>query len=118
MTPNDIICLLVFDGILEESLYDEKVSIFMLLFTVFVWTIIIFVVVKIVTVSNTVRQVVKGEAGRLIADGKINVKLVDKNLLEMEQFRTMLRKQGIFSLREVRDLYWKGGRRTIRTINR
>lgn len=29
----------------------------------------------------------------------------DKNKLEMEQLRTMLRMQGIFSLREVRDVF-------------
>ena len=81
----------------------------MLVFSVVVWAIIIYVVEKIVTISNAARQVVKGEADRLITDGKINVKLMDKNQLEMEQLRTMLRKQGIFSLREVRDLFIEPG---------
>lgn len=109
ITPYDIIYLLVFGGILEESLYDEKVSIFMFLFAVFVWATAIYVVEKAVAISNPLRKVIKGEADRLIDNGKINKKLFDKNQLEMEQLRTMLRRQGIFSLREVRDLFIEPG---------
>ena len=109
MAPYDIIYLLVFGGILEESLYDETVSIFMLLFSVAVWAIAIYAVEKIVTSSDSLRILIKGEADKLISDGKINKKLFDKNQLEMEQLRTMLRQQGIFLLREVRDLFIEPG---------
>ncbi|AMQ04997.1 DUF421 domain-containing protein [Sporosarcina psychrophila] len=109
MTPYDVVYLLVFGGILEESLYDEKVSILLFLFSVSVWAIAIYVVEKVVTISNPLRILIKGEADRLINDGQINKRLMDKNQLEMEQLRTMLRKQGIFSLREVRDLFIEPG---------
>jgi uncharacterized membrane protein YcaP (DUF421 family) len=114
MTPYDIIYLLVFGGILEESLFDEKVSIFMLLFGVAVWAIVIYTIEKLVTKSNKLRILLKGEPDKIIANGKLNKKLIDKNQLEMEQLRTMLRIHGIFSLKEVRDLYIEpGGEITI-----
>ena len=105
MTPYDIIYLLVFGGILEESLFDEKVSILMVLFAVVVWAVVIYAIEKVVTMSNKLRILLKGEPDKIISNGKINKKLIDKNQLEMEQLRTMIRKQGIFSLREVKDLY-------------
>ncbi|QUW22533.1 DUF421 domain-containing protein [Sporosarcina sp. Marseille-Q4063] len=109
MTPYDIIYLLVFGGILEESIFDDKVSIFMLLFGVAVWAIVIYIIEKVVTKSNKLRILLKGEPDKIIANGKLNKKLIDKNQLEMEQLRTMLRMHGIFSLREVRDLYIEPG---------
>jgi uncharacterized membrane protein YcaP (DUF421 family) len=114
MTPYDIIYLLVFGGILEESLFDEKVSILMLLFGVTLWAIIIYIIEELVTKSNKLRILLKGEPDKIIANGKLNKKLIDKNQLEMEQLRTMLRIHGIFSLKEVRDLYIEpGGEITI-----
>ncbi|WP_232319218.1 YetF domain-containing protein [Sporosarcina ureae] len=109
MTPYDVVYLLVFGGILEESLYDEKISILLFLFSVVVWAITIYAIEKLVTLSNPLRIFIKGETDKLIHDGKINKKLMDKNQLEMEQLRTMLRMQGIFSLREVRDLFIEPG---------
>ena len=90
MTPYDIIYLLVFGGILEESLFDEKVSILMILFAVAVWAIVIYAIEKLVTKSNKLRILLKGEPDKIIENGVLNKKLIDKNQLEMEQLRTMI----------------------------
>lgn len=116
MTPYDIIYLIMFGGILEETLYDNKTSIWMFLFSMAVWATAIFVIEKLVARFNSLRILLKGEPDQLIADGKINQKAFKKNQLEMEQIRTMLRQQGIFSLREVRDMYIEpGGQISINT---
>lgn len=109
MTPYDIIYLIMFGGILEEALYDKKVSIWMFLFSITVWAVAIYAIEKLVAKSNRLRILLKGEPDQLISDGKINRKAFKKNQLEMEQVRTMLRQQGIFSLREVRDMYIEPG---------
>jgi uncharacterized membrane protein YcaP (DUF421 family) len=109
MTPYDIIYLIVFGGILEDALYEKKVTIWMFLFSLAVWAIAIFTVEKLVAKFNPLRILVKGEADQLISNGKINRKVFEKNQLEMEQVRSMLRQQGIFSLREVRDMYIEPG---------
>ena len=116
MTPYDIIYLIVFGGILEETLYDNKISIWMFLFSMAVWAIAIFAIEKLVAQFNPLRILLKGEPDQLISDGKINRKAFKKNQLEMEQVRSMLRQQGIFSLREVRDMYIEpGGQISINT---
>ncbi|MCG7345280.1 DUF421 domain-containing protein [Sporosarcina sp. ACRSL] len=109
MTPYDIIYLIVFGGILEESIYDKKVTIWMFLFSLAVWAIAILAVEKLVAKFNPLRILVKGEADQLLSNGKINRKAFEKNQLEMEQVRSMLRQQGIFSLKEVRDMYIEPG---------
>lgn len=109
MTPYDIIYLIMFGGILEESLYDNKISIWMFLFSLAVWALAIYVIEKLVARYYPLRILLKGEPDQLIEDGKLNLKAFKKNQLEMEQVRTMLRQQGIFSLREVRDMYIEPG---------
>ncbi|QTD41977.1 DUF421 domain-containing protein [Sporosarcina sp. Te-1] len=109
MTPYDMIYLLMFGGILEETLYNPKISIWQFLFSLGVWVAAIYVIEKLVTKSNKVRILLKGEPDHLIVDGEINLKLMKKNQMEMEQLRTMLRQQGIFSLREVKDLFLEPG---------
>ncbi|MBD7983277.1 DUF421 domain-containing protein [Sporosarcina sp. Sa2YVA2] len=116
MTPYDIVYLIMFGGILEESLYDSKISVWMFLFSLAVWVLAIFCIEKLVYRFDLLRVVIKGEADQIISDGLINEKLFKKNQLEMEQLRTMLRQQGIFSLREVRDMYIEpGGQISINT---
>jgi uncharacterized membrane protein YcaP (DUF421 family) len=41
----------------------------------------------------------------LIHNGKLHMEELRNNHLEMEQLRTMLRLEGIFSWREIKDLY-------------
>lgn len=109
MTPYDIIYLIMFGGILEETLYDNKTSIWMFLFSMAVWATSIFAIEKLVSIYNPLRILLKGEPDQLISNGKINQKAFKKNQLEMEQVRTMLRQQVFFSLREVRDMYIEPG---------
>lgn len=109
MTPYDIIYLIMFGGILEESLYDNKITIWMFLFSLTVWAVAIYCIEKLVYRFDRLRILLKGEPDQLIANGKINQKSFKKNQLEMEQLRTMLRQQGVFSLRQVRDMYIEPG---------
>lgn len=74
MTPYDIIYLIVFGGILDSTLYDNKISIWMFLFSLAVWATAIFTVEKLVAEFNPLRILIKGEADQLISNGKINRK--------------------------------------------
>ena len=109
LTPFDFIYSIVLGGILEESIYDDKVSSLHLWFAVAVWGLMLFIIEKLSQHYDKIRILLKGESSILIKDGKLNVKELNKNHLEMEQLRTMLRQQGAFSLREVKDLYLESG---------
>lgn len=109
LTPFDFIYSIVLGGILEESIYDDKVNPLHVWFAVAVWGIMLFVIEKLSKRYDKVRLLLKGETSILIRDGEFNVKELEANHLEMEQLRVMLRQQGVFSLREVRDLYLEPG---------
>ena len=109
LTPFDFIYSIVLGGILEESIYDNKVSPLHLWFAVAVWGILLFIIEILSQKYDKIRILLKGEASILVKDGALNVQELNKNHLEMEQLRIMLRQQGVFSLREVKDLYLEPG---------
>lgn len=109
LTPYDFIYTIVLGGILEESLFDEKVKITHFLFAIALWAVLIFIIEKAAKQWNPIRVLLKGEPVQLISDGKLDMKKFNKHNLEMEQLRSALRKQGVFSLREIRDLFLEPG---------
>ncbi|AXI08023.1 hypothetical protein CUC15_03075 [Oceanobacillus zhaokaii] len=102
ITPFDFVYLLVLGGLLEESVYDDLVSVWDVLYAIALWAILIFIIEMIVRKFEKIRPVLKGEPSIIVTDGELDVKELKKNKLESEQLRTMLRQQGIFSLKEVK----------------
>lgn len=109
LTPFDFIYSIVLGGILEESIYEDKVSVLHVWFAVAVWGLMLYIIEKLSKRYDKIRILLKGETSVLIRNGEFNVKELEANHLEMEQLRTMLRQQGVFSLREVCDLYLEPG---------
>ena len=98
VTPFDLIYTLVLGGILEESIYDDKLNIGHLVFALFLWAALIYIIERIVQKNTRVSRLLKGEPSVIIRDGVINLKALSKNHIEIEQLRTMLRQQQCFSL--------------------
>jgi uncharacterized membrane protein YcaP (DUF421 family) len=109
LTPFDFIYSIVLGGILEESIYDDQVSPLHIWYAVALWGIMLFIIERLSKKYDKIRVFLKGETSILIQNGEFNVKELEANHLEMEQLRTMLREHGVFSLREVRDLYLEPG---------
>lgn len=104
-TPFDFVYALLLGGLIEESLFDDKISVLQMLFGVAVWGILIYIVEVLAVKNEKIRKLLQGDPEVIVKDGNIDIKAMKKNHLEMEQLRTMLREKGVFSLREVRDLY-------------
>lgn len=109
VTPFDIIYSVVFGGILEESLYDRKITILQMLFAICCWGAIIYIVDLLTSKSQHIRTIFKGTPAYLITDGIINVKEMKRNKIEMEQLRSLLRIQNIFTLKEVKYMILEPG---------
>ncbi|APZ48486.1 hypothetical protein BW721_01605 [Jeotgalibaca sp. PTS2502] len=101
VTPYDIIYSFVLGGIVEESIYDDKVHVGHLLFAFFIWAIIIYTVESFIQRRDSVAKTMKGRPSVLIFEGKLNLSQLKSNHVEMEQLRSLLRKEGSFSLQEV-----------------
>ena len=100
-TPFDFIYTLVLGGILEEAIYDEKVSVFHILFAVAVWGALIYFIEILVERNDAIKKPLKGEPSTLIEKGSIKLDEMKKNHMEMEQLRGLLREQGIFAVSDV-----------------
>lgn len=98
ITPFDLIYTLVLGGILEESLYDDKINIGHLLFGIAIWACMIFFIEKIVQKNEKINRWLKGEPSVLVRNGVINIKELNRNQIEMEQLREMSRQHQCFSI--------------------
>lgn len=102
ITPFDLIYTLVLGGILEESIYDDKVNALHFLFAVALWGIMIYFLESVVQKKDKINTFIKGSPSVLIYDGELNLSEIKNNHIEMEQLRSMLRSQNCFSLRTVK----------------
>ncbi|WP_071459649.1 DUF421 domain-containing protein [Bacillus massilinigeriensis] len=102
VTPFDFVYAIILGGILEEAIFDHKVTIGHLLYTFALWAFLIFIVEYTVQRFDKTRPLIKGEPETLIADGEINLDVLKKEKMEMEQLRSMLRQNGVFSVQEVK----------------
>ncbi|HEY4553382.1 MAG TPA: DUF421 domain-containing protein [Bacillaceae bacterium] len=109
ITPFDFVYALILGALLEESLYDDKITIWQMLFGVAVWAVLIYIVEILAEKNEFMRKLLKGNPSVIVKDGQLDLKALQKNHLEMEQLRTMMRKQGVFSFSEVRDMYLEPG---------
>lgn len=109
LTPFDFIYSIVLGGLLAQIIFNEKVTIWLGLFAVSLWGALLYVIEILSQRFDNVRLLLKGEASIIIQDGEVNIKEWKRNHLEMEQIRTILRQEGIFSFREVQDLYIEPG---------
>ncbi|RHW32483.1 DUF421 domain-containing protein [Neobacillus notoginsengisoli] len=109
LTPYDFVFAILLGGIIEESIYDEKVHIGHVLFAVTVWGLISYLVEKLAERFEWIRLPLKGKISVLIDDGEVNHKEMKKNQMEMEQLRALLRIEGIFSLKDVRYVFMETG---------
>ncbi|MFD2617829.1 DUF421 domain-containing protein [Terrilactibacillus laevilacticus] len=102
VTPFDYIYAIILSEIIGNAVYTSSISIIDMLLSLAVWGVIIYVIQVLVQRNDKSRRVLNGVPAPLIWDGELLVEAFQKNLLEVEQFREMLRSKGIFSIKEVR----------------
>jgi uncharacterized membrane protein YcaP (DUF421 family) len=102
MTSFDLVYAVILGGIIEEGIYNKEVKIVHVLYAITLWGVIIFIIEKLTEKFKALRTPLRGKTSVLIRDGELNITEIERNSLEMEQLRTMLRQHGVFSLREVK----------------
>jgi uncharacterized membrane protein YcaP (DUF421 family) len=105
VTPFDFLYAVVLGGIVEETIYDNKVTPLQVVYSAVLWAGLIYIIEILAKKNNFFRSILKGSESIIVKDGKLNVREMQKNHLEMEQLRTMLRQRGIFSMNEVKYAY-------------
>ncbi|MEK4386303.1 DUF421 domain-containing protein [Solibacillus sp. FSL W7-1464] len=102
VTPFDFVFIVILGGTLEEGVYDEKVKIWDVLYTIGLWTALYLLTDFLVRKFERLRPIIKGEPSFLVNNGRLDIKELGKNKMESEQLRSLLRIQGVFSVREVK----------------
>ncbi|WP_340003989.1 YetF domain-containing protein [Paenibacillus sp. FSL K6-0276] len=102
MTPLDFLSSLILSEFVGNTIYDDEVKIWHLLFALFIWTALAYLFEKATTHFVKFGNMAEGRTVLLIDDGKVNQDLMEKYDIELTQLLFMLRQQNIFSLSEVK----------------
>jgi uncharacterized membrane protein YcaP (DUF421 family) len=102
LTPLDFLSSLILSEIVGNTIYDDEVKIWHLLFALSIWTALSYFFEKATTHFVKFGNMAEGRTVLLIDDGKVNQNLMEKYDIEFTQLLFMLRQQNIFSLSEVR----------------
>lgn len=101
VTPFDLLYIVVLGALLEEAIYDNQVSIFHILFGITLWGVMVYIVEKILERSEKLSSLIQGEPSVLIEKGKLNLKELKRNHYDMEQLRSVLRANDVYSINDV-----------------
>lgn len=101
LTPFDLIYIVLLGAIVEESIYDDKVNVLHVLFAIMVWGLFVYLIEKTLQSTEKLSSLIQGEPSILIDRGQLNMKELNRNYIDMEQLRSMLRQNDIYSIHDV-----------------
>lgn len=117
LTPLDSVNAFVLGALVGGVIYNPDTSVWQLVFTFVVWTAV-NVVLRYLMRFRRIRKAIKGDTAMLVRDRKLVLREFRRNGLEMEQFRTLLRENDIFSMFDVDDVRFEtNGRITVSRRN-
>ncbi|GAB1154882.1 DUF421 domain-containing protein [Paenibacillus illinoisensis] len=102
LTPLDFLSSLVLSEIVGNTLYDDEIKVSHLLFALALWTALSYLFEKATTKFVKFGYVAEGRVVLLIDNGEVNQSLLKKYDIEFKQLLSMLRKQNVFSIQEVK----------------
>lgn len=103
ITPLDTVSAFVIGALVGGIIYNEDMGITHLIFALLIWTAF-NKAVRYLLKFKVVRKLIQGDSIYIVKDGILNIKAFKRHGLEMQQFRTLLRGQQIFSMFDVEDV--------------
>lgn len=100
-TPFHFISALVLGELLGNGVYDDNVGIFQILYTIFIWTFLMFIIEIVTQKFRKTRNFFEGKPSIVINKGKIDYKELKKNRMDLNELQSLLRQKGLFSIKEV-----------------
>mgnify|MGYP001491001678 CR=1 FL=1 len=101
LTPFDFISAVMLGDLVGNTIYEKDTSVWMLIFTLAVWTVLSVTFEKITQRYQKLRKPLEGEPEILIRNGQIDLMRLRRNNLDFDQLRMMLRAKDTFSVSEV-----------------
>ncbi|WP_257349080.1 DUF421 domain-containing protein [Pseudalkalibacillus decolorationis] len=101
ITPFDFISSLILGELLGNAIYDDKVSIFSILYALVLWGIMIYAIELWTQKKMGARGLLEGQPVIVIHKGKILYQPLKKSKLDLNQLQGLIRQKGFFSLYDV-----------------
>ena len=101
VSPFDFISAIVFGEFLGNAIYDNEITVFNVLYSIAVWTLLIYIIEKLSQKSFGFRRVVEGSPVLIINKGKIDYQVMKKERLDFIELLSLLRDRGATSVSEI-----------------
>jgi uncharacterized membrane protein YcaP (DUF421 family) len=100
ITPFDFITGLVMGNLVGDAVFDEKIGIKEIVFSITVWGALIYCVELSTQKSILLRSIFEGTPTVLVNKGQIISKNLKKTHIDLNQLQHLMRRQGYFSIYE------------------
>ncbi|NSL51424.1 YetF domain-containing protein [Calidifontibacillus erzurumensis] len=101
ITTFDFISALVLGELVGNALYDDKTHFGKILFSIFLWGMLIYIIEFITQKFKSTRKLLEGEPTIIIRKGKIDRQAMKKSKLDINQLQHLLRAKDVFSIQDV-----------------
>lgn len=105
ITPFTFIAAIVLGELLGNALYDEKIGLRYIFFSMILWALLLFAVEIVGQKFLRLRKIFEGKPSVLIQNGIVNRDQLKKNRMNLNQLQSLLRQAETFSIREVAYCY-------------
>jgi uncharacterized membrane protein YcaP (DUF421 family) len=105
ITPFTFISSIVLGELLGNALYDPKIGIFYIVYSMLLWSLLLFIVEFFAQKFLKFRGLVEDKPSALIKNGIIDREALRKNRMNINQLQSLLRQSETFSIREVAFCY-------------
>lgn len=105
ITPFTFIAAIVLGELLGNALYDEKIGLRYIFFSMTLWALLLFAVEIVGQKFLRLRKIFEGKPSVLIQNGIVNRDQLKKNRMNLNQLQSLLRQAETFSIREVAYCY-------------
>ncbi|WP_144511889.1 DUF421 domain-containing protein [Bacillus sp. FJAT-22090] len=105
ISPFTFIAAIVLGELLGNGLYQKDIGLSYIIYTMALWSILLFVVEFLGQKFLTVRGFFEGKPSALIKNGRIDREELKKNRMNLNQLQSLLRQSETFSVREVAYCY-------------
>ncbi|MFD2924127.1 YetF domain-containing protein [Halobacillus naozhouensis] len=105
ITPFTFIASIVLGELLGNALYDHKIGVFYIIYSLSLWGVLLFLVEYLGQKFLPFRGVSEGKPSALIKNGVVDREKLKKNHMNLNQLQSLLRQSETFSIREVAFCY-------------
>lgn len=105
ISPFTFIASIVMGELLGNALYDHKIGVFYIVYSMSIWGGLLFLVEYLSQKFLTFRGVVEGKPSALIKNGMVDREALRRNKMNINQLQSLLRQSETFSIREVAFCY-------------